>query len=50
MDKLKIRFARSVPVKDIVIAVSIFHVLSAIALFAYCVTAVLRMTQQRHQA
>jgi len=35
-------------VKDVVIAVSIFHVMSAIALFAFCVAAVLRMTQQRH--
>jgi hypothetical protein len=33
--------------KDIVIAVSIFHVMAAAAMFAYCVTAVIRVMQRR---
>ncbi|MEY2853572.1 MAG: hypothetical protein RL030_704 [Pseudomonadota bacterium] len=35
--------------KDVVIAISIFHVMAAAAMFAYCVTAVIRVMQQRSQ-
>jgi hypothetical protein len=37
------------PMKDVVIAISIFHVMAAAAMFAFCVFAVIRVVQQRSQ-
>jgi hypothetical protein len=35
--------------KDVVLAVSIFHVMAAAAMFAFCVFTVIRVVQQRSQ-
>jgi hypothetical protein len=37
------------PMKDVVLAVSIFHVMAAAAMFAFCVFTVIRVVQQRSQ-
>lgn len=34
--------------KDVVLAVSIFHTLAALAMFAFCVSSVIGAMQRRH--